>query len=359
MAAKSNQAGTRALILMLLVAVLPDVAAAHPGDKRHGHIYYTLIDLGTLGGPSAGATEVNSSGQVVGSSLLAPGGPGRAYLYSDGSMKDLGTLGGMNSQGVGINDLGQVVGNAEVTPFNLRGFLYSSGRMLQLDEFGIATAINNRGQVTGTDTNARRVLLYAGGQTVSLGNLGGSGQATGNAINERGEIVGVSSIANGDLHAFHFRNGQMVDLGTLGGSSSGAEDINERGHITGGAELPGAEFTNRAFLYRGGRMRNLGTLGGTNPHSTGFGINNFDVVVGVSWEFVADTFVSRAFIYRHGRMRDLNDLIDPTSPLRGYVTLTSAYGVNDLGWIAANGHDASRGENRAYLLRPIRVKRNR
>jgi hypothetical protein len=121
MAATSSQAGTRALILMFLLAALPQVAAADPGGKRHGRTYYTLTDLGT------------------------------------------------------------------------RGFLYSGGRMQQLSEFGIAIAINNRGEVTGSDTNTNRVLLYAGDQTVSLGNLGGAGQAIGNAINERGEIVGASS----------------------------------------------------------------------------------------------------------------------------------------------------------------------
>lgn len=355
----SSPAGTRALTLILLLAVLPYVAAADPGDKRHERTYFTLTDLGTLGGPFATATKVNNSRQVVGTSLLALGGPGRAFLYSGGLMKDLGTLGGLSSQGVGINDLGAVVGDSDV-PDSLarRGFLYRDGRMQRLNEFGIAIAINNRGEVTGSDTSSQHVVLYAGGQTVSLGNLGGTGQAIGNAINERGEIAGFSSIPSGDVHAFHYRDGEMADLGTLGGLNSTADDINERGHITGGADLPGIEFPSRAFIYRHGRMKSLGTLGGTNSFSRGLGINNFDVVVGISGEFTGTAFPSRAFIYKHGRMRDLNDLIDPTSPFRGYVTLTSAFGINDLGWIAANGHDASRGEDRAYLLRPIRSKRN-
>ena len=68
---------------------------------------------------------------------------------------------------------------------------------------------------------------------VSLGTLGG-GTSKALAINERGEIVGDSSRADGSTHGFLWRNGKMADLGVLaGGDFSSAQGINDRGEIVG------------------------------------------------------------------------------------------------------------------------------
>jgi probable HAF family extracellular repeat protein len=71
--------------------------------------------------------------------------------------------------------------------------------------------------------------------------------------------------------------------------------------------------------------------------------------------------VSHAFAWRGGRIDDLNSLIDPKDPLARYVTLVSANGVNDSGWIVANGIDSRSGEPAVYLLTvkdpPIELQR--
>ncbi|HEY5730708.1 MAG TPA: hypothetical protein VIS72_11690, partial [Anaerolineales bacterium] len=52
---------------------------------------------------------------------------------------------------------------------------------------------------------------------VDLGILGGDSSRA-QDINERGQIVGESTNPSGDTHAFLWKNGVMIDLGTLGGS---------------------------------------------------------------------------------------------------------------------------------------------
>ena len=73
-----------------------------------------MTDLGTLGGTSSTATDINSTGQVVGwsGSNLANDHEYHAFFWEAGTMTDLGTLGGMLSSASAINATGQVVGSS-------------------------------------------------------------------------------------------------------------------------------------------------------------------------------------------------------------------------------------------------------
>lgn len=95
---------------MALVADGPVHAFRHAGAG--------LEDLGTLGGTTSGALDINASGMIVGYSTLATG-ESRAFLWQSGTMTDLNTLvpagtGLVLAKANAINDVGQIVGEARV-----------------------------------------------------------------------------------------------------------------------------------------------------------------------------------------------------------------------------------------------------
>jgi probable HAF family extracellular repeat protein len=76
-------------------------------------------------------------------------------------------------------------------------------------------------------------VLFERGAVHDLGTLGGNSSSA-SGINDRGQIVGFSTTASGDFHAFLYENGVMTDLGTLPGSNfSVANGINNRGDVVG------------------------------------------------------------------------------------------------------------------------------
>ena len=71
---------------------------------------------------------------------------------------------------------------------------------------------------------------------INIGNLGGDfGRST--DLNNKGEVVGYSELANSNNHAFFYGDGNLIDLGTLGGDVSKAYSINENSWIVGYSTL--------------------------------------------------------------------------------------------------------------------------
>src|SRR5262245_32791605 len=76
-----------------------------PLEDRSLPSNYAFADLGTLGGLTSYANDINASGQIVGAAMTSAG-DSHAYVWNNGTMIDLGTFGGRNSYAVAINDVG-------------------------------------------------------------------------------------------------------------------------------------------------------------------------------------------------------------------------------------------------------------
>ncbi len=308
-------------------------------------IKYTITDLGTLGGSSSQAFGINSSGQVVGWAWNQGNSDQYAFLYSNGVMQNLGDL---SAQGQrpgsfaygGINDNGQITGIGD-----LHAFFYSNGVMHDVGTLNggprsAGQAINNKGQVVGyswTPDNVSHAFLYSNGSMQDLG----SNSITAYGINDSGQIVGQLN-TNVPQHAFLYSNGVMQDLGTISGPNSIATGINNIGQIVGWTDIDNSQNTHAA-LWQDGSILDLGSLGG---HSYAMAINNNAEIVGNA---LTDRG-TKAFLYSDGVMEDLNNLIDPALNW----SLTSAQSINDTGQIVGYGVEPF-GQQHAFLLTPITI----
>lgn len=313
---------------------------------------YTVTDLGTLSGSnSAKVSDINKSGQIVGTSA------NHAFLWSNGLMTDLGTLGGSVSMAYSINDSGVVVGEAATASGEMHAFVWQNGVMKDLGvagETSAARGINSKGDIVGV-AYAKNVrggaVLWTGGQRQALGDLGPSGSgSTAISINDKGQIAGVSSgfsSNQGVVRAVVWLNGTISDLGALGGPHSTANAINAQTLVVGWAEV--ADNSAAAFQWQNGKMSQLASLPGSVT-SAGNGtqaiaVNDTGVTVG---SCVTSTGETHAVIWSSGKITDLNSLISQTG-----LTLTRATGINRSGQIVVEQQSNLDGPTtRSFLLTP-------
>jgi probable HAF family extracellular repeat protein len=363
---------------------------------------YQVSELPTLGGTSSAGNSINNQSWAAGYSRLT-GNPSRhAALWRNGALSDLGTLGGPNSsvtwnvkntQGiiVGISQtadpepLGEAWSSAAfyTGPFTVGfinlGFVWEQNQMRSLPNFpgghnGFATGANNLRQAVGWAENgvhdgdcvSPQVLRFLPAkwtlgppdQIQDLPLFPGDTSGAATAINDNGQIVGISGICDQAVgrhtarHAVLWENGSVIDLGNLGAQWWNTPTaINQRGDIVGFAGDPafveGDIF--HAFMWtREDGIRHLKPLRNRTPEhvdSEAYGINEARQVVGVSCD--ADFVDCHAVIWDHGNIpTDLNDL-KGGFPKR----LETAKDINDKGEITGRTFNA--GVRTPYLAAPV------
>jgi probable HAF family extracellular repeat protein len=367
-----------------------DIEPAMTGQPAPWYELDTLDE--SLGGSVTVGTAIANRGRVAGFADL-PDGNRHAVLWREGVITDLGTLGGPNSsvQWPGINNTGMVVGIAQTdqddpnraswsceafipaTDLSCIGFVWENGVMRPLPTLGghngFATMANNRGQVVGwAETPVRdptchvesqvlqfRAVLWEPrrGTTRELRPLPGDSTSAATAINDRGQVVGISGrchVAVGDSSAraaVIWEHGQPREIPTLGADTWNTPmDINNAGRVVGFANAGNDAQGNprlKAFLWMGrGSSIDLGVLG-EDDLSQAFGINARGQVVGRS----CGGSGCRAVLWENGVIHDLNDLLD-----NGGDVLTIARHINDAGLITGNLTDATTGNTIAFVAVP-------
>src|SRR5262245_40673080 len=96
-------------LFVTIAFVFCATAIAKP-STRYAVTAVTITDIGTLGGTSATALDINGNGEIVGWADTVQGRR-HAFVYRGGLMEDIGALFGTNdSEAHGNNNPGSVVG---------------------------------------------------------------------------------------------------------------------------------------------------------------------------------------------------------------------------------------------------------
>src|SRR5437763_6817400 len=398
------------LLLIILVAlggvalVFAQNATAQTQTKAKPDTQYHVSTLPSFGGTSSGRNSMNDPSWVAGYSRL-PDRNRHATLWRNGSLTDLGTLGGPNSSVTWNvkNTAGIIVGisqtattpepNAEnwssaafySTPNNVGyinlGFVWQQGQMRGLPNFpggnnGLATGANNLGQVVGWAENGfhdptcccTQVLQFrpamwtlgSPDQIHELPLIPGDTSGAATAINDNGQIVGISGICDQAVgrhtakHAVRWDNGGVTDIGNFSAAWWNTPTaINRHGDIVGFAGDPAFVEGDvlHAFMWtREGGLRPLKPLKGRTPQhvdSEAYGINERRQLVAVSCH--AQQTACRAVVWDQSAYpTDLNDLKGDYSAF-----LALAKDINDKEEITGRAVDPTTGALIAYLAVPV------
>ena len=381
------------LILAMIngLAIANAAAAASPAQ--------TMYRVRILSAANASGNSINDLGVVAGSQTLA-GNAVHATVWAFGKQIDLGTLGtgavlsslvqwpvknvvGLVS-GISLTDRsdpnkeGWSCGFFLPNPnFNAcLGFIWepASGRMRPLRTLGgtngFATGTNNLGETVGWAENTVRdstcvlpqvlqfkpVVWGPGRDDIHpLPLIAGDGSGAATALNDRGQIVGISGDCGFAVggptakHAVLWENGVAREIANPNGAVywNTPMMINEHGDVVGFAGVPGDPDGNLTppFLWtkKGGWVF-LPLLQGEIA-GVATSINRHRRVVGYSND-TNGTF--HPWIWVNGVITNLNDLIEPGSGLTGAIKL--AFDINDQGEITGT---TTTGQ--AFVAIPVRA----
>lgn len=379
------------------LALLACLASGSVAAQTH----YRVEELGSLDGNNARGNSINDFGVVAGYSTVADNSVRHATAWFFGRTLDLGTLGdpatsnstvpwpvkALGSPIVGISQTDEPDPNNELWSCFFffsgphaangkacRGFAWERGKLRPLEPLpggthSFAAGANNIGEIVGWAENGTvddscvapqklqfKPVVWGPGRrpvrALPLPEGDTSGAAT--AINDRGQIVGISGICDMAVGRYSAAHAVLWDRGraiTLGGFDAPywntPNAINRNGDVVGFMGTPDDPDGNRlrAFIWMHGaaQVQVIAPLPG-DAYASAQGINDARQVVGTSCkEGAVDC---RAFLWENGITRDI-------SRQAGYAgVLTSAQDINNTGAITGRAVDAA-GVRKAFLGVPL------
>jgi probable HAF family extracellular repeat protein len=277
-----------------------------------------------------------------------------SFVWSGGVLSDFATLpGGVVGGGgtlQGLNSAGEIVGGGGPNG----AFYWQNGTRTDLGFFpsagaaSIATAVNDSGVIVGWGYNgpgSYHAWRWQSGAFTDLGTLGGP-QSSALGLNSNGVVVGWAQRNAQTEDAVMWQSGSTVDLGALVSvPQSQALSINSSNTVVG---ITNSGSGNQAIMWTSSTATTLPALpGGTNAGA--YGINSSGQIVGFA---VNASKAQRAVMWGGGSVTDLNSRILASDPLKPYVTITLAQGVNDSGQVLALGTDSRGSGTHTYVLTP-------
>jgi len=323
-----------------IVTMVALLTFAGPVHLMAQHSRYKLIDVGTLGGP-------NSSIGFESSPLNSLSNDGVFSACSETTTPD------PNYPNFSPLILGGSYGLPQPDPLIIHAFHWKDGTLTDLGALpGVNSScvshISGNGWIAGQSENGAidpitgwpesQAVLWKNGQVVNLGTLGGN-ESFSIAVNNRRQVVGLAENATPDsfglgfgqqARAFLWERGLMRDLGTLGGPDAFAIDINDRGQILGVSfinSIPDPTTgvpTLDGFLWENGKMIDIpDPLGGTQISP--YYLSERGQVVGNA-NLAGDNFeqARHPFLWEEGTFKDLGTFGG---------TIGDAYKINDAGQI--------------------------
>ncbi|MBL1218951.1 MAG: hypothetical protein D8M59_15840 [Planctomycetes bacterium] len=218
-----------------------------------GDLYYRAFqwscggiqDLGSFGGPGLNShgDGINDMGDICGWSDYEGGAPFdyHTFVSRDGVMYDLGTLGGDSSEAYDINDVGIVVGVSETVPGDAESLAckWVHGVPVALPGIGgrisRAFGVNNAGFVvgkSGAKTFTEHAVYWTPNNEIVELDKNRQSRSTAMSINDAGWIVGQAS-AGSDDHAHLWVSGHSFDIHDSAEDDSLAWAINNNNQVVG------------------------------------------------------------------------------------------------------------------------------
>jgi probable HAF family extracellular repeat protein len=189
------------------------IPTVEPFIWKNGH----MRSLGTLGGTFGYVANITNHSEIVGYSDLTGDTVAHAYDWKPTQgMRDLGVLGGTFSQATWVNEAGEIVGGS--TTNNNDAFHAVRWRRGKIEDLGtvadlpcsIAAQINSKGEIAGqsfdcADFSVGHATLWEpSGRGIDLNAFLPLASDLvlfeTHFVNDRGEIVAVGVLPNGDQH---------------------------------------------------------------------------------------------------------------------------------------------------------------